>query len=154
MISSFSGKYGFLSNFHECPFTDSEGLIYKTNEHYFQAQKMAHKADRLEVINASNPQLAKIIGRGRKMRSDWESVKDGVMLVGLRLKFKDPVLREKLLATNEEVLVEGNMWHDCEWGFCTCVKCCGKEKKNKLGQLLMKVRGEIRNEQEKETIGI
>ena len=77
MISSFSGKYGFLSNFHECPFTDSEGLIYKTNEHYFQAQKMAHKADRLEVINASNPQLAKIIGRGRKMRSDWESVKDG-----------------------------------------------------------------------------
>ena len=39
-------------------------------------------------------------------------------------------------------------------GFCTCVKCCGKEKKNKLGELLMKVRGEIRNEQEKETIGI
>ena len=96
MISSFSGKYGFLSNFYECPFTDNEGLVYKTNEHYFQAQKMAHKADRLEVINASNPQLAKFIGRGREMRSDWESVKDEVMLAGLRMKFKDPVLREKL----------------------------------------------------------
>jgi len=83
MISSFSGKYEFLSNFYECPFTDNEGLVYKTNEHYFQAQKMAYKANRLEVINASNPQLAKFIGRGRKMRSDWESVKDGVMLTGL-----------------------------------------------------------------------
>lgn len=154
MISSFSGKYGFLSNFYECPFTDNEGLVYKTNEHYFQAQKMAHKVDRLEVINASNPQLAKFIGRGRKMRSDWESVKDEVMLAGLRMKFKDPVLREKLLATNEEVLVEGNTWHDNHWGYCVCAKCKDKKKLNMLGKLLMKVREEIRDEEGKKAIGI
>lgn len=115
---------------------------------------MAHEADKLEVINASNPQFARFIGRGREMRSDWESVKDEVMLTGLRMKFSDTELREKLLATNNEVLVEGNILHDCEWGYCICVKCCGKEKKNKLGKLLMQIRDEIRDEQEKETIGI
>ena len=35
-----------------------------------------------------------------------------------------------------------------------CAKCKDKKKLNMLGKLLMKVRKEIRDEQEKETIGI
>lgn len=154
MISNFSGQYAFLSNFYESPFTDKDGLEYKTNEHFFQAQKMANYADKLEVINASNPQLAKFIGRGRPMRRDWEKTKPLIMLYGLRKKFAIPELREKLLATGDEVLVEGNTWHDCEWGYCTCPKCKDRKKYNMLGKLLMKVREEIRNAEGKQTDGI
>lgn len=154
MISKFSGQYAFLSNFYESPFTDKEGLEYKTNEHFFQAQKMANHADKLEVINASNPQLAKFIGRGRPMRRNWEKMKPLIMLIGLRMKFSDPTLREKLLATGEEVLVEGNTWHDNDWGYCTCLKCRDKKKLNMLGKLLMRVREEIKNGEEAETDGI
>jgi predicted NAD-dependent protein-ADP-ribosyltransferase YbiA (DUF1768 family) len=51
-----------------------------------------------------------------------------------------PTLREKLLATGEEELVEGNYWHDNFWGACSCRKCEGREKHNHLGRILMKVR--------------
>lgn len=154
MISNFSGQYDFLSNFYESPFTDKEGLEYKTNEHFFQAQKMVNYADKLEVINASNPQLAKFIGRGRPMYKNWEEMKPFIMLYGLRKKFAIPELREKLLATGDEVLVEGNTWHDNEWGCCTCAQCKEKVKLNTLGKLLMRVREEIKNGEGAETDGI
>ena len=61
------------------------------------------------------------------------------MLIGLYHKFKDPVLRKKLLATGDEHLEEGNYWHDTYWGVCDGVG------KNRLGELLMTVRKEVQN---------
>ena len=67
------------------------------------------------------------------------------MKFGLTEKFRIPELREKLLATGNEELVEGNTWHDNIWGNCSC-DCCKKiEGQNKLGKLLMQVREEIRS---------
>ena len=48
-------------------------------------------------------------------------------------------LKEKLLATENEELVEGNTWHDTYWGVCN------RRGKNKLGKILMRIREELRD---------
>ena len=60
-------------------------------------------------------------------------------------KFTIPELKEKLLATGDEYLEEGNYWHDNYWGNCHCEKCADITGQNKLGILLMKIREDIRN---------
>ena len=65
---------------------------------------------------------------------------------GLREKFKDPELREMLLDTGDEELVEGNFWHDLWWGDCGCKKCKDVPGKNILGKLLMELREKIKKE--------
>ena len=80
------------------------------------------------------------MGRKVNLRKDWEDVKIQVMENGLRLKFQDPTLRKKLLATEDEELVEGNPWGDRYWGVCN------GSGKNKLGKLLMKIRKELQDD--------
>ena len=53
-------------------------------------------------------------------------------------------LKERLLATGDEELVEGNEWHDNYWGNCTCDNCKDIPGRNQLGKTLMKVRADIR----------
>ncbi len=49
-------------------------------------------------------------------------------------------LREKLLATGDRKLVEGNTWGDTFWGVCR------GNGKNHLGKILMKIRAELQAE--------
>ena len=57
----------------------------------------------------------------------------------LKKKFTEHLdLQERLLATGDAILIEGNTWNDTYWGVCNGVG------KNTLGQLLMKIREEIR----------
>ncbi|MDD2731190.1 MAG: NADAR family protein, partial [Candidatus Portnoybacteria bacterium] len=88
------------------------------------------------------PGQAKKMGRTVTMRKGWDQHKADVMLGLLRQKFQDPSLRERLLATGTQKLVEGNSWHDNLWGSCGCTRCKDKGK-NLLGRLLMQVRAEI-----------
>ena len=62
----------------------------------------------------------------------------------LTCKFAIPELREKLLATKDAELIEGNWWHDNFWGNCLCSKCKDIQGKNMLGKLLMKEREQIK----------
>lgn len=142
MITKFDGEYDFLSNFYPSPF-EWHGVHYPTVEHFFQAAKADNQEDFEMVLREPNPGGAKHAGRNVQLRSDWEEIKDDVMLTALRQKFAIPELRKKLLATGDEGLIEGNTWHDCYWGVCSCPRCGGNGK-NHLGQLLMKVRNEIR----------
>ena len=142
VISVFDGEYAFLSNFYPSEF-EWHGVVYPTVEHFFQAAKADNQEDFEMVMREPNPGGAKHAGRNIKLRSDWEEIKDDVMLTALRCKFAIPELRKKLLDTGDEKLVEGNSWHDCFWGVCSCSKCGGKGK-NHLGILLMKVRDEIK----------
>ena len=138
MINRFEGKYFFLSNFSNSEFC-YERIIYPTVEHYFQAQKTLDIKERKRIAKLPTPGEAKYAGRRVELRKDWEEVKDNVMLIGLYYKFKDPILREKLLATGDEHLEEGNYWHDTYWGVCDGVG------KNRLVELLMTVRKEVQN---------
>lgn len=140
----FENEFEFLSNFSKSEII-LDGIIYPTVEHFFQAMKTKDPIQRAEIAAAPTPGKAKRLGRHVQLRSDWEEVKVDVMRQGLRLKFQDSKLRTMLLATGDKELVEGNTWHDRTWGRCICEKC-GGQGENLLGQLLMELREEIRNE--------
>lgn len=144
MINCFDGEFAFLSNFHPSMITDGNEW-FPTVEHYFQAAKTETMEDYMKIAAALTPGQAKRLGRNVKLRSDWEEVKDQVMLEALRKKFAIPKLSEKLLATGDEELVEGNHWHDNTWGNCTCDQCKNIPGQNKLGKMLMQVREEIKS---------
>jgi ribA/ribD-fused uncharacterized protein len=138
VIDSFRGEFDFLSNFHLCR-VEFDGLVYPSVEHAFQAAKSHDPAVRREIRAAGSCGKAKSLGRRCELGPDWEAVELGVMEQWLRSKFSDPVLREKLLATGEARLEEGNTWNDTFWGVCR------GHGKNRLGKLLMRVRQDLRS---------
>ena len=138
MINSFEGKYAFLSNFYESPIAEDR-IIYPTVEHYFQAQKTLDINERKKIAAADTPGKAKRLGRSVTLRPDWEEIKLGVMEHAVREKFTThSILRVMLVGTGDEELVEGNWWNDRFWGVCEGTGA------NHLGQILMKVRDELK----------
>ena len=153
-IMSFECEYRFLSNFVaarvKIPKLYLNGSIkdaferYPTTEHAYQAAKTISPTERTYVREASTPGIAKRRGREVTLRSDWEAIKDHVMLDLLRAKFSHeyPEFKQKLIDTEDAILVEGNTWHDNHFGVCTCIRCGGVGK-NVLGEALMRVRKEV-----------
>ena len=143
MITEFDGKYAFLSNFFYAPFV-YDGIIYPTNEHFFQARKTLDQEKRKQIAEAKTPGAAKRMGRQVQLREDWEQVKYTAMRVGVECKFDaHPGLAKKLIATGDAILIEGNSWHDNTWGSCFCPKCADIAGKNWLGEILMERRKEL-----------
>lgn len=149
-IDNFRGEYGFLSNFYECT-VKYKGITYKHTEGAFQAQKTHDEEKKQYIATLSASDCKKACGRrglgGFKLelRPDWEDVKDNIMYEIVRAKFEQNAgLRERLLATGDAELVEGNTWHDNHWGDCKCAKCRNIPGKNMLGKMLMRVREELR----------
>ena len=132
-IDSFRGEYDYLSNFYSCP-VEYDGLTYQNTEAAFQAAKCVDRNEREKFVSLS-PGQAKRLGRKVDLREDWAAVKIDVMREVLICKFsQNPGLREKLIATGDVELIEGNHWNDRFWGVCR-----GKGQ-NHLGKLLMKLR--------------
>lgn len=74
------------------------------------------------------------------MRKDWEAVKVRIMEEIVRAKFtQNTELADKLLATGDAYLEEGNTWDDRIWG---TVNSSGA---NRLGVILMQIRAEIKD---------
>ncbi len=148
-INFYSRKeeYGWLSNFDRTPVRFGEHgtpdeHIYLTNEHFYQSQKAIDFATQWWIKTAPNPYLAMKAGRSlreKEIRPDWELIKVPIMLMGLRAKFKDKVLRQKLIDTGDAVLHEDSET-DMFWG---------KKGMDMLGKLLMQVRDEINEENNK-----
>ena len=141
MINDFRGKYFFLSNFFESPVT-YKGITYRNNEAAFQAQKVS-KEDEQKIFSNLNPSEAKKKGRHVTLRKDvdWDSVKTTYMYEICLAKFsQNKELKNKLLATGDKHLEEGNTWGDRIWGTVNGVG------ENRLGKILMKVREELRSE--------
>lgn len=137
VINQFQGKYRFLSNFYNS-LVKYDGLVFLNNEAAFQAMKTLNLNIRKSFCHL-NPSQAKSKGRKVILRNDWEEVKDDIMYEIVYNKFTQNLeLKEKLLATKDLILIEGNTWNDCYWGICR------NEGKNKLGKILMKVREEIK----------
>jgi ribA/ribD-fused uncharacterized protein len=133
-------EYGEFSNFSPHPI-NLDGERWPTSEHYFQAQKFEEPAVRKRIRQASGPMEAARMGRDRKLklRRDWESAKDGVMHKAVAAKFSQhPGLRELLLSTGDARLVE-HTDNDAYWG-----DGGDGRGRNKLGQILMQVRDELR----------
>ena len=104
-----NGEYGFLSNFSRHSIV-VDGLSWPTVEHYFQGMKFPSEPERQDRIRrAPTPKDAKAIAweEGGSPRSDWDEVRDEVMLAGLRAKFtQHPKLKTALLETGDQELAE------------------------------------------------
>ena len=140
VIRYFRGEYSFLSNFF-IRSIEIDGVVYSPVEHYFQSMKTNNNEEKLGIICARSPKDAKRLGRLCTLRKDWESVKFAVMEKGIYSKFyqhKD--LREKLFATGDMLLEEGNFWNDKYWGVVNGVG------ENNLGKILMNVREQLNND--------
>jgi hypothetical protein len=143
MIDKFDGtEFRFLSNFYASKVM-LDDIEFPTVEHAFQAAKTLDIEERLTIKEASTPGVAKIMGRHVTLRADWEEIKISVMENLVRQKFQDAILRERLLSTGHQILVEGNTWHDTFWGVYNNVGA------NNLGKILMKIRAEIQDEQKR-----
>jgi ribA/ribD-fused uncharacterized protein len=150
-IVHFAYEHDFLSNFYPSPVM-FDGMNYASVEHAYQAAKTLDSEKRLVFTSGFNPNLsaaqAKKIGRSLDIREDWEKVKVPVMRELLFRKFAKGELREKLIATGDAYLQEGNWWHDVFWGVCYHKmegKTCRQPEHeafggNHLGYLLMDVR--------------
>lgn len=143
-IDSFREEFRFLSNFYQTPVT-YKGLTYPNGEAAFQAQKCQSEEDKVKYTLVNNPVRAKQMGKKEPgVPTNWRELSMEIMLGVLRAKFSVPEMAEKLLATGDAELVEGNNHHDNLWGDCICPKCVNKVGQNRLGKLLMQVRGELK----------
>ena len=156
MIESFSGRYNFLSNFYPAKI-EHQGITYPTVEHYYVSMKVKNDQQidgkfityidcRELIAKMPNPARVKQFGKIIKVRRDWDDVKLDIMLWGVREKFKHTDLKDLLLSTGDQELVEGNTWNDTYWGICR------GEGQNNLGKILMKVRMELRQQNDKHSL--
>ena len=136
VIDNFRGEFFFLSNFYPCKMTIL-GLEFKTSEAAYQAMKACDMSDACLIAAEPTPGGTKKRGNTIEIRPDWDDIKLDVMDFVLRMKFKNKALREKLVATDNAMLIEGNTWGDIVWGQVDGVG------KNYLGKLLMRLRQEF-----------
>ena len=139
---STQSEFGCFSNFSRHSVW-LKGKSWPTSEHYFQAQKFVGTEHEEAVRKAKTPGIAAQIGRDRKrpLRRDWEKVKDSIMRDAVLAKFSQHAdLKEIMLSTADARLVE-HTFNDSYWG-----DGGDGSGQNKLGQILMSVREELRTD--------
>ena len=135
-----SDQYGAFSNFAlGCPI-EIEGTTWPTSEHYYQAQKMLDPKDQETIRKTVRPAAAAKLGRDRskKIRTDWEAAKLGVMRQCLEAKFtQHQGLGSLLMGTRGANLVEHTA-NDRFWG-----DGGDGTGENWLGRLLVELRDQM-----------
>lgn len=141
MIDSFRGEYRWLSNFHMCDVQYNKETFPST-EHAYQAARVLDPDKHQLVRFAPTPALAMRLGRQWSDDPNWKDRKLQVMEDVVRYKFNNnPDIRQKLIDTCDQELIEGNTWGDTFWGYCDGIG------ENNLGKILMKVRDELKMEE-------
>lgn len=143
MFYDWQDPYFEFTNFYRCS-VKIDGKIWPTTEHYFQAQKFIGTPYEEHVRKLTTPREAFMFSREPTVqcwiRKDWQQVKDDVMKLALLHKFEQhDALRQKLVSTGDKELVEHTS-NDSYWG-----DGGDGTGKNKLGCLLMEVRGIMRS---------
>jgi len=135
-IYGFFNDHRFLSNFHLCPIL-IQGIVYPSSEHAYMAMKTDDHDLKLFISQLATPADARKEGQKIKLRPDWEFYRVAAMQHVLTIKFRDPVLKQLLIATGDRYLEETNWWKDVFWGVCNGAGL------NMLGKTLMLVRGTL-----------
>lgn len=135
MINQFNGKFRFLSNFW--PITvHFEGIFYPSTEHAYQASKTSDIDLRQKIARIPKPGLVKNLMRQYPRNPKADSIMEDLN----RQKFSSYPLRQWMIDTRPEELIEGNYWHDNYWGQCRCFRCVLNPAHNKFGKILMQIR--------------
>ena len=132
--------WGAFSNFSQHAIY-IEGKIWRTIEHYYQAQKFNCLALQEEVRVAASPMLAKETANKlapQHLQENWHEIKERVMWQALTAKYSQhPELKELLLSTKERQIAEHTS-NDKYWG-----DAGDGTGLNRLGKLLMRLRHEL-----------
>lgn len=123
----------------------TEKYTVSCSETLYQMAKSRNPEEQ-NYIATLNGYDAKKYWRGKELPANWQTLKFLVMTEVVWLKFsQNKDLAQLLLMTGNCAIVEGNTWHDNDFGVCSCKKCENKEKHNMLGKILMNVRNELLN---------
>jgi adenylate cyclase len=137
---SNSDRYRELSNFANYRI-EVEGTVWRTTEHYYQAQKFddPDRQERIRQLPVAAAAKRYATKHKAKIRADWNQRKDGVMERALRAKFtQHESLRDLLVGSGNEKIEEDSP-KDAYWG--TGPDGTGQ---NRLGEMLMRLRAELR----------
>lgn len=144
LIHKFSDEFELYSNFYMTPIL-YQGMVFKSSEHAFQAQKAISPIDFSAICNAETPGKAKRIGRKIPMKDEWDEIKLGIMKEIVRSKFENTVsFRSALTSWYNTKFIEGNYWHDNFFGNCFCEKCIMIQGQNHLGKILTELSVELK----------
>lgn len=148
-------RFGYMSNFYKCKFTDADGIEYNCSEQYFMYKKcITFDSGNVELLEAilSEKSPTKIKNYGRQVEnyeeSIWSEKRYNVMLEGLRLKFSQNInLKQKLLETGLKTLYEAskrdNIWGIGFYDIDAVVRDKSEYGSNLLGKALMDIRTEL-----------
>ncbi len=156
-ITNFAEEQNmFLANIYpERVVFTYDGIEYRNFETAYQSQKMQRVEDRRHVAKM-HPFDAKGYARTRLSRKGWDKplpegveapsklctcLKDKVMYELLQLKFSNPELKAKLLATGDAIINKENSQGEIYWGTCQGIG------EGKIGKMLMEIRSQLALEQ-------
>ena len=141
MFYRSSGDYGFMSNLYrrEIKF---ENRLFRSSEDAYQFGKPLDCMTAEWLISAPKPHLCAMAAHGLMafdIRPDWQAIKVDRMRDVLRAKFNQHEdLKQRLIDTGDVVLIEDSKT-DNFWGVGRYMR-----GQNKLGELLMQVRDELK----------
>ena len=136
-IVSFSDEYRWLSNFWPV-YVEFDGVTYTSVEHAYVASKTTDLNMRKIVATTESPGKVKRIGRTLTLRSDWDDVRIAFMTSLIDQKFDYIPLAQKLKATGDRPIIEGNTWGDTFWGQSPL-----GNGENNLGKIIMNKREKL-----------
>lgn len=139
-----TGEYGFLSNLYRHSF-EFEGRIWRSAEDAYQFGKPRDPIVAEWLITAPKPHLCAAAAHALfafDISPNWQTRKVTRMAQVIDAKFTSEVLAEKLLKTDQRMLIEESKT-DAFWG--TGKKGNGR---NMLGILLMATRERLHRESE------
>lgn len=149
---AFFSSHAWLSNFYPAPIV-IQGHSFRTSEHAYQYAKAIRLGDPHTgslILRAKKPSEAKLLGSGVKRNDKWDDDKIDVMRHVISEKFKQhKELRDKLLATGQENLIEASL--DSFWGAKATLTSKSIKNNtwtgaNTLGKIIAEVRLEIKRE--------
>ncbi|MEC6815012.1 GTP cyclohydrolase II RibA [Photobacterium toruni] len=137
--------WGEFSNFSQHA-VYLHGKIWRTTEHFYQAQKFSELELQEQIRSAVSPILAKKIAEKLELhhlQDNWCNVKESVMSQALTAKFtQHPDLKALLLSTQQRNIAE-HTHNDSYWG-----DAGDGTGLNRLGELLIQLRSQLRDSKE------
>lgn len=134
-----TGKYKSFSNFSNHPI-ELNGYVWKTVEHYFQAQKFKGTPYFDYIRNLDTPKEAAYEGRKYPLPPNWKAIRYDIMKKAVKAKLlQHPEVAELLLSTGDQEIVENNP-KDEIWANGN-----NNSGTNLFGKILMELRKELKN---------
>jgi ribA/ribD-fused uncharacterized protein len=146
--------YGVFSNWANSPFTDLEGHVFLTCEHYLMYYKALLMNDDViadAIIHCKSPKRVKALGRRVRNWDEqkWVANREEIMFQGIFLKcIENENIKTLLLQTKDKIIAEASPY-DSIWGIGITEKDAKSgvpfKGLNLLGKALMQVRSKLQH---------